>query len=107
MSTFSTRDEILKLSKAQHFQLACSKHFDVTHPDASNLINLHDVGNHPNAYFAASMAYYKEKQNREKGPEVKKDPSSQSSESSPREEEVEASGGAAPMACDSPGEEGH
>ena len=55
------REEMLKLSKGQHYQLACAKHFEVSHKGAESVISLDGVGNHPNAFFAASMAYYKEK----------------------------------------------
>jgi len=55
------REEMLKLAKGQHYQLACAKHFEVSHKGAESVISLDGVGNHPNAFFAASMAYYKEK----------------------------------------------
>jgi len=61
------REEMLKLSKGQHYQLACAKHFEVSHKGAESVISLDGVGNHPNAFFAASMAYYKEKNGGETG----------------------------------------
>lgn len=58
--TVGDRDEMLRLARGQHYQLACAKHFEVSHKGAESLISLDGVGNHPNAWFAASMAYYKE-----------------------------------------------
>ena len=75
------RDEMLRLSKGQHYQLACAKHFEVTHKGSEQIISLDGVGNHPNAWFAASMAYYKEL-NKDKAPAVKSDTSSSSQNSS-------------------------
>jgi DNA primase large subunit len=54
--------DILQLKRANHFQLACVKHFELLHPPknlpSSKKINMHcDVGNHPNAWLAASVAY--------------------------------------------------
>mmetsp|Transcript_24278 Transcript_24278/g.34262 ORF Transcript_24278/g.34262 Transcript_24278/m.34262 type:complete len:493 (-) Transcript_24278:370-1848(-) len=48
-------DEITELVKGMHYQVACQKYFSATH-------NGHvgeNVGNHPNAYFDDSVAYYK------------------------------------------------
>lgn len=64
----------------QHYQLACAKHFEVSHKGAESLISLDGVGNHPNAWFAASMAYYKEL-NKDRAP-----PQSSSSSSSGSQE---------------------
>lgn len=52
------RREILNQKKMQQYQLACLKHFEVTHPNAFNSdIPLDNVGNHPNAWFHASVSY--------------------------------------------------
>lgn len=62
VGTQSDRSEILNLQKTHQYQLACQKHFQVMHPDAANRPNvpLDNVGNHPNAWFRASVAYNKE-----------------------------------------------
>jgi len=54
------RREILALKKSQQYQLACTKHFEVMHPKASVMedIDLGNVGNHPNAWFRASVQYH-------------------------------------------------
>lgn len=47
--------EILTLAKQQgHFQLACQKHFDVTHPGHNGIA----AANHPNQWFLASLHYH-------------------------------------------------
>lgn len=56
---YTEREEILKFTRGGHPQLACQRHFEVTHKGAEKLINMEGVGNHPNAFFGASMAYYK------------------------------------------------
>eukprot|EP00457_Paulinella_chromatophora_P006721 gb/GEZN01006740.1/.p1 GENE.gb/GEZN01006740.1/~~gb/GEZN01006740.1/.p1 ORF type:complete len:464 (+),score=69.94 gb/GEZN01006740.1/:67-1458(+) len=48
--------EIIQLVQGQHYQLACRKYFEVTHPGSHE-----DVGNHPNQYFDASLKYWQEK----------------------------------------------
>lgn len=53
--------------------MACLKHFEITHPGAEAIINMEGVGNHPNAWFAASMAYWREKNSKEKGAGVKRE----------------------------------
>jgi DNA primase large subunit len=50
----SDRREIVQLAADQHPQLACLKHYNVMHPNAVETDNL---GNHPNAWFRASMRY--------------------------------------------------
>jgi DNA primase large subunit len=59
IGTSADRNEILSLKKKKHYNLACQKHFEVTHPDAAKVkdINLGGVGDHPNAWYAASVAY--------------------------------------------------
>jgi DNA primase large subunit len=47
-------DEILQLVRDKHYQVACKKYFTVTHNNYDN----DNVGNHPNAYFDASMKYH-------------------------------------------------
>lgn len=52
------RAAIVSLKKSNQFQLACQKHFEVTHPKAVTMdVPLDNVGNHPNAWFRASVAY--------------------------------------------------
>lgn len=54
------RDSILDLTKQKNYQLACQKHFEVTHSNIRSLnVNLDGVGNHPNAWFHASLGYRK------------------------------------------------
>jgi len=57
------RDAILEQKRQHNFQLACVKHFEVTHPNARSVpdIELDGVGNHPNAWFNASISYNKHK----------------------------------------------
>ncbi|KAL7570128.1 hypothetical protein ACA910_019971 [Epithemia clementina (nom. ined.)] len=54
------KNEVLALKKEGHFNLACHKHFIVQHPRALELsseVPLDNIGNHPNAWFRASLAY--------------------------------------------------
>lgn len=55
----SERSEIINLKRKSHFNLACQKHFEVTHPNAvsSQDVSLNGVGEHPNAWYASSVAY--------------------------------------------------
>ena len=55
------RSEIVNLAKSGNAQLACLKHFQVMHPDSASRsdVPLDNVGNHPNAWFRASVAYHK------------------------------------------------
>lgn len=57
----SERNEIMNLKKQRHYNLACMKHFEVTHPNAiaTKGLTLTGVGEHPNAWFASSVAYHK------------------------------------------------
>ena len=57
------RNEILNQKRSKNFQLACVKHFEITHPQAASTrgANLDGVGNHPNAWFAASVSYHNAK----------------------------------------------
>lgn len=49
---------ILSLQKSNAYQLACQKHFEVMHPGAFPMgVSLDNVGNHPNSWFRASVAY--------------------------------------------------
>jgi len=59
------RAEILNLKQGRHFNLACQKHFDVMHPNAKSVkaIDLTGVGDHPNAWYRASVAYNAVKNN--------------------------------------------
>lgn len=53
------RNEIMTLKRNKHYNLACQKHFEVMHPNAASVkdLNLNGVGDHPNAWYAASVAY--------------------------------------------------
>ena len=61
----SSRKKYIKLSKA--FQRAVERHIrkgdEITHPQAASTrgANLDGVGNHPNAWFAASVSYHNAK----------------------------------------------
>ena len=59
----SDRDAIMALKKEGNFQLACQKQFEVSHPAAASVdgVNLDGVGNHPNAWFSASVSYHNAK----------------------------------------------
>ena len=47
--------------KKSNFQVACQRHFEITHPGAfARGVNADGVGNHPNAWTAASMEYHSE-----------------------------------------------
>ncbi|RLN50494.1 hypothetical protein BBJ28_00019678, partial [Nothophytophthora sp. Chile5] len=48
------KQEILSLAENHHYQIACKKYFEVTHPggDADVIVN------HPNGYFDESRKYY-------------------------------------------------
>lgn len=54
------RKEIVEIAKEQHQpQVACQKHFHIQHPlVSSSNINVDNVGNHPNAWFRASLEYH-------------------------------------------------
>jgi DNA primase large subunit len=56
----SDREAIMAHKREGNFQLACAKHFEVMHPSATSLegVNLDGVGNHPNAWFSASVSYH-------------------------------------------------
>jgi DNA primase large subunit len=44
-------NEIMTLIQGSHYQLACTKYFEVTHPDHDKI----DVIEHPNAYYELSL----------------------------------------------------
>jgi len=53
------RDSVLKEVRKGAFQVACQRHFEATHPEAyAKGINVDGVGNHPNAWIAASTDYH-------------------------------------------------
>ena len=60
IGTPADRDAIMGLKRGNHFQLACAKHFEVTHPGAANMkdLSINGVGDHPNAWYAASVSYH-------------------------------------------------
>lgn len=57
----SDQKEILAEQESHHYQLACMKHFKIVHPElhAFRDSSLDHVGNHPNAWFKASVEYTK------------------------------------------------
>lgn len=58
IGTPQDRSAIVNLQKSRHYNLACLEHFKVMHPNAETMDTAVDnVGNHPNAWFRASMAY--------------------------------------------------
>ena len=62
VGTPQDRSAIMKLKQEGQFQLACLKQFQVQHPKAveRNNLSLDNVGNHPNAWFRASLEYARE-----------------------------------------------
>ena len=57
------KGEIMNHKKAKNFQLACAKHFEAQHPNVAKMtgpegVEMDGVGNHPNAWFAASVKYW-------------------------------------------------
>ena len=59
------RDAIMTQKRTRNFQLARVKHFEAVHRNAlgKEVINLDGVGNHPTAWFNASMIYYESTKN--------------------------------------------
>lgn len=59
IGTSADRHAIVALKKSNDFQLACQKHFEIMHPGAASIVDvpLDNVGNHPNSWFRASVAY--------------------------------------------------
>ena len=55
--------EILRLSREQHYQLACARHFEATHPGHQSLAlaATEGVSSHPNRWYLASRAYERAK----------------------------------------------
>uniref|UniRef100_A0A7S3H1X7 DNA primase large subunit n=1 Tax=Spumella elongata TaxID=89044 RepID=A0A7S3H1X7_9STRA len=53
--------EIAALAKSSNYQIACQRHFDVTHPGHLNNPELKSdaVANHPNLWFQTSVNYHK------------------------------------------------
>lgn len=50
--------DVLKLLDGFHYQIACKKFFDLTHP--GNKVEETGII-HPNSYFVESISYWKEK----------------------------------------------
>lgn len=48
------KQDIMNLVSARHYQIACKKHFEVTHAGHDGDVMI----NHPNAYFDESRKYY-------------------------------------------------
>lgn len=63
IGTPNDRSAIVNLQKSKHYNLACLEHFKVMHKNAETMedISVENVGNHPNAWFRASMAYAESK----------------------------------------------
>ena len=55
------RDVMLRHARERNPQLACLKHYESSHPGAVTTkgVELDGVGNHPNAWFSASVSYRK------------------------------------------------
>ena len=53
-------DEVLSLVKGQHYQIACQRYYQYTHGGIAS--DNHGVGQHPNSYFDASEAYWREQE---------------------------------------------
>jgi hypothetical protein len=54
--------DVVMLAKSGNYQLACQKHFDITHPGHSAMAEVQGsdgVANHPNQWFQASVRYHK------------------------------------------------
>jgi DNA primase large subunit len=54
------RNAIVQLKKSHQYQLACMKQFEVQHPNYQKLSTaaaMDNIGNHPNAWFRASILY--------------------------------------------------
>ena len=64
------KDTIVGHVRSKNFQLACQRHFEAVHPsDVYEVLGPEGsdgVGNHPNAWTAASLKYYKAKSDKEK-----------------------------------------
>ena len=72
IGTAVEREAIMSYKREGNYQLACTKHFETVHPGVLSLaaggggqggqqsgsINLDGVGNHPNAWFSASVSYH-------------------------------------------------
>jgi DNA primase large subunit len=55
-------NSIVKDKQDGHYQLACQKYFDVTHPGHQSMsIGDGAYSNHPNQFFNASISYHKVK----------------------------------------------
>jgi len=52
--TATAVNEIIRLIKDGHYQIACRKHFEVTHPNSQFELMI----NHPNQYFDESEKFY-------------------------------------------------
>lgn len=46
-------DQILTFARDRHYQLACTKHYEVTHPEDKTRM---DAITHPNQYYEASRS---------------------------------------------------
>jgi DNA primase large subunit len=58
IGTSGDRDAIMSHKMKGNFTIACQTHFKAVHPNY-NQVDLNGVGDHPNAWYAASVAYNK------------------------------------------------
>ena len=74
IGTAVEREAIMSYKREGNYQLACTKHFETVHPGVLSLaagggggggqqqqggsVSLDGVGNHPNAWFSASVSYH-------------------------------------------------
>ena len=72
IGTSAEREAIMSYKREGNYQLACTKHFETVHPGVLSLaagggqqqqqqggsVSVDSVGNHPNAWFSASVSYH-------------------------------------------------
>lgn len=77
---------IIAQQQSHNYQLACVEHFKVTHPNAERYTEaeIDNLGNHPNAWFKASIAYEKATGNGKSDTEPVTTPSSSLSDTPPQ-----------------------
>ena len=76
--SFQERDELVKLAGERKYQVACLRHFELTHKDyVARKINVDNLGNHPNAWARASIQYYNYNKEQNEGEQTSESGSSQ------------------------------
>ena len=61
----SDREAIMMQVQTRNYQLGCVRHFEALHPNACAMgVSMDGVGNHPNAWMQASIAYYQIKESK-------------------------------------------